>query len=1438
MDETSNNTLHDSNFCDTLFNNQLTNKVSCKNVLSNIDKTAEAFLAKRHKFPSHDPLHIRKFSDNRSPVEKFSDIINICNQKVSSNLLPEWEKLCGRSIVDPCYYRSGLNYGKNLLQKAQKEFKLNNTKIDVNADVTMPVSLKCKPQSHSDLCRPENNICVYLSEKLRSQDQLHDLFQDKTQLLNKLECKKLCKYLINCTVEYLKKWISPKFKTKLSRFSKILNKGCTLKYSYKKKLTEMCKKIFKLDEMKNQNSAVKHVYLSDVSKMKLPFSKGILLPKHHKNISKILNLPIKKLLLDSGSDTNICSLTEVKSLGFSEKDINPCGRFTLNGSTGQITDCFLGTVFITIHLQNREGTFYKQKVLFYVASPEINLNQIILGQPFLNLTKAKIEYKTDCIQVKCNLLDINEQIKRSNLQLVSSTGKAQLENEDQIPIGSAYSVFSLKIEDNYDFYSQCKVENKYIDFPLLNFDSIMTACYFQGKMIQEHQENLKFIIPFNTETKTLIEPKCKSQVINCNFVDAEMSTKLFSASPDLNSCISKQGHLSGGDGAIPGHLSATAKHLPSGSPAQASAQVNVPAKCLSESGPTDQGHLGDSFEEKILRNSLAPRNSYTTNIFHEDLIKDNNFECITFLPEDDQCCQSFYGEETLEQKVNFSDIVDQNTVGRISLEKEDNKFGLQKNQISHLNRDDQQKIQALILKYDDFWATKSSSIGHFKGFKARLELIDDEPCYQKERRMNLSHIEGIEKCIDELTEEGVFALSKSDHNKYAANINVVPKEQNQIRASKADKYISKQENKNQGPTGFRATFDFTTLNKNLKEVGKLSLPPISEIQTKTRDCIASVIDLKNMFFSILLEEDSKSKTNFYWRNRIYCHERLGQGLSVSPYISAAAMNYTFSDAILQRFKNEFGYHDLPFSSFKQYLDFYIDDIIIFNKRNIVHDKYSPTMLHHILLESVIFALNDAGWKGSLPKCNFLKPSFQFLGVEINTKTNNTKLLSDRVQSIQEWRSPMSAGEAGSRLSVLGYFSKHIPFLRLLALPIYNAISAPTFEWTQECEMAFSNLKFVVSLEVELNHYDPDQILITTSDSSAVSTNASFFNFNKDTGQLSLIDTQTKLFAGPELRYTPVQKENMGLMFSLFKGESYIRSNKVETWSLCDASSLQYIQRSKQYNSKQYNQSIYMSSLPRLQIYYVSGKSLLLSDIMSRQFQDIYLKNNNELSEQISKLIPPLQNLDIKNLTKLSSEHLTDYLLRFPRQEVIDVYPKKYKYHQDVHRTQLHNAEQNVSSEWQLFAGLHLGWNNTAILSLPVWQDIVKSKGDVTKSLATQIMKTHNLNKIHQKIVDTNFKENVIEDLLDRFHSIKNKNEKSCNVSISDSFGVSKDKIICSCNECRILLKTINFSKESFKYLCDQSEIISNFIESSMAMLKFSVPEEIQTFNQKIEKIGL
>ena len=78
-------------------------------------------------------------------------------------------------------------------------------------------------------------------------------------------------------------------------------------------------------------------------------------------------------------------------------------------------------------------------------------------------------------------------------------------------------------------------------------------------------------------------------------------------------------------------------------------------------------------------------------------------------------------------------------------------------------------------------------------------MIDESPCWQKERRMNLNHIEGIAECIEGLIKEEVFKLSDSDHSKYACNINVVPKEPDTIRSSKADKYIARQENTNKRP---------------------------------------------------------------------------------------------------------------------------------------------------------------------------------------------------------------------------------------------------------------------------------------------------------------------------------------------------------------------------------------------------------------------------------------------------------------------------------------------------------------------------------------------------------------------------------------------------------------------------------------------------------------
>ena len=84
---------------------------------------------------------------------------------------------------------------------------------------------------------------------------------------------------------------------------------------------------------------------------------------------------------------------------------------------------------------------------------------------------------------------------------------------------------------------------------------------------------------------------------------------------------------------------------------------------------------------------------------------------------------------------------------------------------------------------------------------------------------------------------------------------------------------------------------------------------------------------------------------------------------------------------------------------------------------------------------------------------------------------------------------------------------------------------------------------------------------------------------------------------------------------------------------------------------------------------------------------------------------------------------------------------------------LHNSSQSIPSEQQLLLGLSLGWQNEAILSLPVWQSILASRGDLSKSLGDQVLKNHGLGKVHKRIQDLNLDSKVIERILKKYHFV-------------------------------------------------------------------------------------
>ena len=752
---------------------------------------------------------------------------------------------------------------------------------------------------------------------------------------------------------------------------------------------------------------------------------------------------------------------------------------------------------------------------------------------------------------------------------------------------------------------------------------------------------------------------------------------------------------------------------------------------------------------------------------------------------------------------------------------------------NHLEKKDATKVKELIQKYDKFWAKSSYSLGEFVGFKVRLDTLPGMKAVQKQRRQSLVQEESVSETIENFTEAGLFEEATSHHDDFIANLNIVPKIQDssEIRfLSKADKHINKfNTNKNEhSATGWRCAFDFTTLNKIIPDKGKLSLPSIAEVQTKVRNCYVSSIDLKNQFFSLLLEPESKAKTNFYFKNKILRHTRLPMGTSLSPYLAALAMQWTFNKKVLEKFLRERNINPETFEhkSFESFCVWYLDDILIYSNRNSTCPglNLDSKEMHLLLLDAVLFAVSEAGWIGSKKKLTVLSTKFTFLGEEIDTEENLSKMQDVRVKSILSWRSPRSAAEAGSRMSILSYYSRFAPYLRLLALPIYHAIKQKKFKWSKLEEEAFRNVLFVIALQIKMANFDPEQILLITTDSSAVAMGGAFFNFCPKTGSLQLIDSITKIFSGAQLRQSPVQKETLALMYCLIYGENYIRSNQLQTWIFSDANSLQYIQRSKMYNSKQFNNSIFISSLPRTSFFYVSGRSLLLADALTRQFQSVFT-GNYTVSKELCEMIPPIQKLKIKHLAAMDSSQLRTYILSYPSKEAVDCWQKQYFYTQDLSKNQLQDYRQNISNEKQLITTLSLAWNNPKLINLPIWSDLLRSK-KISESEIKAILKNTGMAKLHQEIQNLNLDKDGLESELNKYH-LDHKQSSSYKTEIYKQ---------CSCQDCQNLSGKISLNSLTMQMLEGQSKTLENFIAGSKELLNNILNTNIEVYFETLKQM--
>ena len=212
---------------------------------------------------------------------------------------------------------------------------------------------------------------------------------------------------------------------------------------------------------------------------------------------------------------------------------------------------------------------------------------------------------------------------------------------------------------------------------------------------------------------------------------------------------------------------------------------------------------------------------------------------------------------------------------------------------------------------------------------------------------------------------------------------------------------------------------------------KYPLPRIDDLFDQLQGAqVFSKIDLRSGYHQLKIKVKDVPKTVFRTRYGHYEFLVMPFGLTNAP---AAFM-------------------DLMNRIFKPYLDqfvvVFIDDILVYSKSSQEHEEHLRVVLQ-ILREKKLYA--------KLSKCEFWLDSISFLGHVISKEGVSVDPM--KVEAVVGWCRPTNVTEVRSFLGLAGYYRRFVEGFSRIAMPLSRLTQKQVkFEWTDDCEQSFQELK--------------------------------------------------------------------------------------------------------------------------------------------------------------------------------------------------------------------------------------------------------------------------------------------------------------------------------------------------------------------------------------------
>ena len=456
------------------------------------------------------------------------------------------------------------------------------------------------------------------------------------------------------------------------------------------------------------------------------------------------------------------------------------------------------------------------------------------------------------------------------------------------------------------------------------------------------------------------------------------------------------------------------------------------------------------------------------------------------------------------------------------------------NELTHLSQKEKRKLLTLLNKYKDLF---DGQLGTWNTKPIELELKEPncKPYHAKPYPVPRSQEQKLKQEVERLCKYEV--LREINDSEWASPMFTIPK-----------------------PDGsLRSLADLRELNKRIKRK-PFPLPKIQDMLLKLEGFMfATSLDLNMGYYHILLSPNSRRLCTIVLPWGKYEYLRLPMGLCNSPDIFQEKMNQLMKGL--------------------QFCQAYIDDLLVLSRQGGLDQHLNN-------LEQVFSRLQEAGLKVNISKSHFCQTELKYLGYIINRQ--GIKPDMKKVQSILQIERPHNRRSLRKFLGLVNYYRDMWPRRSHFLAPLSSLVSINVrWNWSDECQKAFTQIKSIIAKETLLAYPDFSKPFEIHTDASKVQLGAVISQEGKP------IAFYTRKLNPAQTRYTTTERELLSIVECFKEFRNILLGQQIIVYT--DHENLTY----KNHNSDRVMRwRLYIEEYaPDLR--YIKGENNVVADALSR-----------------------------------------------------------------------------------------------------------------------------------------------------------------------------------------------------------------------------------------------